>query len=267
MSADRNGFDIPSFDDDPDYERRDRREASAAFDVIENHIVPSFYGRGDDGLPHDWLDRITTNWATLGWNVIATRMVRDYVQQLYEPAAVSSDSLTADGGARARELASWKQHVTDSWPGVRITVDEGASDIVPAAAGEGRTLTAHVDSGALTLDDLLVQAVHGPISPDGSFDEERMRVLDLTSDGTGRFTATFVPDRAGRWGVSVRARCSPTSSPPASSPSADRSSFGIGRKRRRSARARSLACLRCHRPRLPSATRRHRRRCSSRSAG
>jgi glycogen phosphorylase len=205
MSADRNGFDIASFDDDPDYERRDRREASAAFDVLENQVVPSFYARGDDGLPHDWLDRITTSWATLGWNVIASRMVRDYVQQLYEPAALSSDALTADDGAPARELSAWKQHVTGAWPGVRVTIDEDGSDIAPGVAGTERTVTAHVETGSLSLDDLLVQAVHGPVTADGSFDEAHMRVLDLAPDGAGRFTTTFVPEQAGRWGVSVRA--------------------------------------------------------------
>ena len=121
-----------------DLERRDRREASAAFDVIENQIVPSFYERGDDGLPHDWLDRITTNWATLGWNVIASRMVRDYVTQYYEPAAVSSDTIVADDAGPARELAAWKRRVTEAWPGVRVTIDAGASSIEPGAATDER---------------------------------------------------------------------------------------------------------------------------------
>ena len=206
MSADRNGFDIASFDDDLDYERRDRREASAAFDVIENQIVPSFYGRGDDGLPHDWLDRITTNWATLGWNVIASRMVRDYVTQYYEPAAVSSDTIVADNAGPARELAAWKLRVTEAWPGVRVAIDSGASDLEPGSATDERRVVAHVDPGPLTEGELSVQVVHGPVSVDGSFDEQLMTVVDMTAEGDGRYTASFTPGQAGRWGVTVRAR-------------------------------------------------------------
>jgi len=205
MSADRNGFDIASFDDDLDLERRDRREASAAFDVIENQIAPSFYQRGDDGLPHDWLDRITTNWATLGWNVIASRMVRDYVTQYYEPAAVSSDAIVADDAAPARELAAWKQRVTDAWPGVRVSIDADGSDLEPGAATDGRRVVAHVDPGALSAEELTVQVVHGPLAADGSFDEQRMIVLDMTADGDHRYSAGFTPGEAGRWGVTVRA--------------------------------------------------------------
>jgi starch phosphorylase len=205
MSDDRNGFDIPSFDDDPDLERRDRREASATFDVIENQIVPSFYGRGDDGVPHDWIDRITTNWATLGWNVIASRMVRDYVTQYYEPAALNSDALTADMAGPARELSQWKRRVAEAWPHVRIWLDAGSSHIEPGEAGVERHVVAHVEPGSLSLDELSVQVVHGPLAADGSFDEHRMTVIDMHPDRDGRFAATFVPEQAGRWGVAVRA--------------------------------------------------------------
>jgi starch phosphorylase len=205
MSADRNGFDIPSFEDDPDLDRRDRREASATFDVIEHQIVPSFYGRGDDGVPHDWIDRIITNWTTLGWNAIAGRMVRDYVTLFYEPAAVSSDAITADAAGPARELAEWKARVTEAWPGVRITLDPAQSSVEPGVAGASRDVIAYVDAGSLSLSELSVQAVHGPVQADGSFDEDRLAVIPMTPTGDGRFAATFTPERAGRWGVSVRA--------------------------------------------------------------
>ena len=90
MTDGTNGFDIPSFDHDDDEKRRDHREANATFDVIENRIVPMYYDRGDDGIPHRWLEYVANNWATLGWNVSASRMVRDYVTDLYEPAAASA---------------------------------------------------------------------------------------------------------------------------------------------------------------------------------
>jgi starch phosphorylase len=205
MSADRNGFDIPSFDGDPDLERRDRREASAAFDVIEHQIIPSFYGRGDDGVPHDWIDRIITNWTTLGWKAIAGRMVRDYVTEFYEPAAISSDALTSDAAGPARVLAEWKARVTDAWPGVRITLDASRSSLGPGVAGAAREVVAHVDAGSLSPTDLNIQAVHGPVNADGSFDEDRLAVIDMTPSGDGQFTATFTPEQSGRWGVSVRA--------------------------------------------------------------
>ncbi len=205
MSDGENGFDIPSFDDDPDLDRRDHREAAAAFEVIEDQIVPLFYGRHDDGLPHGWIEKITTNWATLGWKVIAGRMVRDYVTQYYEPAAIGTDTMTADAGAPARELAAWKQRVVAAWPDVTVRLLERESNVDGGVAGAPHDAVVELDAGSIERDSIVVQLLHGPLLADGSFDEPVLSVLPMTAGDDGRFRTTFVPDRAGRWGVAARA--------------------------------------------------------------
>src|SRR5690625_2617671 len=106
----RNGWAIPTADgvDDPD--RRDDLEAAALYDLLENTVVPRFYDR-TDGLPVQWLANVRHTLATLGPKVQATRMVRDYIGQLYLPTAENHRRLGADGGAGAVALADWKQHV------------------------------------------------------------------------------------------------------------------------------------------------------------
>src|SRR6056297_551311 len=203
MSDGVNGFDIASFDDDPDLERRDRREADAAFEAIENEIVPLFYARHDDGLPHGWIERITANWATLGWKVIAGRMVRDYVTAYYEPAAVGTTTMTADAGAPARDLAAWKQRVEAAWPEVSVRLE--ASTLGSGSAGEQRSVVLDLEAGSLGPDDIVVQLLHGPVLSDGSFDEALLDVVPVTADHDGRLRTVFTPDRAGRWGVAARA--------------------------------------------------------------
>ena len=204
MSDGENGFDIASFEDDPDSDRRDRREASAAFEVIEKKIVPLFYGRHDDGLPHGWIEKIKTNWSTLGWNVIAGRMVRDYVTQYYEPAAIGTNTMTADAGAPARELAAWKQRVVAAWPDVRVQLGDGPG-VDGGAAGEMRDVVVELDPGALGGDEIVVQLLHGPLLADGSFDEALLHVVPMAAGDDGRFHVTFAPDQAGRWGAAARA--------------------------------------------------------------
>lgn len=205
MSDGHNGFDIASFDDDPDLDRRDRREANSAFEVIENEIVPLFYDRHDDGVPHGWIEKIETNWATLGWKVIAGRMVRDYVTQYYEPAAVGSNTMTADAGSPARDLAAWKQRVKHEWHAVQVRLTDDASDLGAGAAGSSRDAVVELEPGTLGLDEITVQLLHGPLLNDGSFDESQLDVVAMTSGGDGRFHTTFTPDRAGHWGVAARA--------------------------------------------------------------
>jgi starch phosphorylase len=202
MSDGVNGFDIASFDDEPDLDRRDRREADAAFEVIENEIAPLFYGRHEDGLPHGWIERIKANWSTLGWKVIAGRMVRDYVTQYYEPAAIGSTAMTADSGRPAKDLAAWKQHVTAAWPGVSVHL---LDDCDGGVAGQQCNVVVELESGSLDRSEIVVQLLHGQLLADGSFDESLLRVVPMTADDDGRFRTSFTPDRAGRWGVAARA--------------------------------------------------------------
>ena len=64
---------------------------------------------------------------------------------------------------------------------------------------------ATVDPGSLALDDLVVQAVSGPLGADGEFEEAHLTVTPMTPNGDGRFTATIRADRSGHWGLAVRA--------------------------------------------------------------
>ncbi|BAN01395.1 alpha-glucan family phosphorylase [Ilumatobacter coccineus] len=203
MSDGTNGFDIPSFDDDHDDARRDRREASATFDVLEQQLIPLYYATGDDGLPHGWIDRVKDNWATLGWNVIAGRMVRDYTTKLYEPAAEAGDQAVASDGECARELAAWRSGVTSVWDSVSVSIAE--ADFGDGVAGAPRRVTATVEPGQLRLDELVVQIVHGPIGADGSIDPRHHEVIAMQHDGSGTFTGEFSATLGGRWGASVRA--------------------------------------------------------------
>ena len=82
-----NGWAIPSADGVDDTDRRDDLEATALYDLIENEVAPRFYDVGDDGVPSRWLEMVRHTLKSLGPKVLATRMVRDYVRELYTPAA------------------------------------------------------------------------------------------------------------------------------------------------------------------------------------
>ncbi|MBK5222851.1 MAG: alpha-glucan family phosphorylase [Acidimicrobiia bacterium] len=82
-----NGWAIPSFEEFPDRGVRDAAEVGVLYDVLEHEIIPLFYG---DGVPLSsrWLDRVRHTWASLGPQVSASRMVRDYNDMLYRPASI-----------------------------------------------------------------------------------------------------------------------------------------------------------------------------------
>jgi starch phosphorylase len=68
---------------DADEEAQDARHASALYDLLEHEVVPAFYERDDAGIPRAWVQRVKRSLRTIGPRFSATRMVDDYVRDVY----------------------------------------------------------------------------------------------------------------------------------------------------------------------------------------
>ncbi|MFL5844969.1 MAG: alpha-glucan family phosphorylase [Solirubrobacteraceae bacterium] len=77
-----NGWAI-SGDVDEDHGGQDHRDGSELYRLLEEEVVPSYYGRGDDGIPHDWVAKVKRALMTVGPQFAAGRMVGDYVERMY----------------------------------------------------------------------------------------------------------------------------------------------------------------------------------------
>jgi starch phosphorylase len=201
-----NGWSIPSADgvDDPDH--RDDIEAEALYDLIENEVAPRFYDEDDEGTPVRWLEMVRHTMKSLGPKVLADRMVRDYVTQLYAPAARSSRTLNGSY-AGAAELADWKRRVRAGWSGV--AVDHVESRGVTDAPELGQTLevSAFVSLGELTPADVEVQVVHGRIQHEDDLVDTTVADLahvETYEGGRHRFAGRVTLATTGPFGYTVR---------------------------------------------------------------
>jgi starch phosphorylase len=202
----RNGWAISSAEEIEDLERRDALEAASLFDLLEHHVVPLYYDREEDAVPRRWVERVRSSLRSLGPRVVATRMVKDYVEALYEPTAAQTDSMSADGNARAKALAAWKARVVASWANVHVDTvesEDGVGDL-----GGSRQVEAVVALGGLSTDDVEVELVHGPIGLSEEFVTPEVAPMTngghADAEGHFHYTATFALDRAGRYGYTVR---------------------------------------------------------------
>jgi starch phosphorylase len=86
-----NGFAIGSGETHADQAIQDARDAEALFRLLEEEVVPMYYeNRNSAGVPRCWVEQIKHSIRTLAWRFNADRMVQDYVQHLYLPAAIGS---------------------------------------------------------------------------------------------------------------------------------------------------------------------------------
>lgn len=184
----QNGWSIRSAQSWTDSDARDDFEARAMYNVIENDIAPMFYRRGEDGLPHDWLNMIRHTLRTLGPKVLATRMVKDYVERLYAPAAIAGLALSTDSFKSARELADWKREVREQWSSVSI--EQVESDVAGSSMSLGGVIPirAFVNLAGLSPSDVLVQSVFGHVDArDQIEDSQRLTLEPISEIGGGRW--------------------------------------------------------------------------------
>ncbi|MFF9146666.1 alpha-glucan family phosphorylase [Streptomyces sp. NPDC014861] len=203
------GWAIPTADGTAaaDEERRDDLEAAALYELIERRVAPRFYDRGPDGVPAAWTAMVRRTLAELGPKVLADRMVQEYVERLYVPAAGARRALTPD---RARELAAWKTRVRSAWPGVSVDHVEIGDDLAEAGAELGATpvVRVRVALGGLAPDDVEVQAVTGRAAADDTLTDTRTVTLKPAGgpdlEGRQPYAGTLELDRTGPFGCTVR---------------------------------------------------------------
>ncbi len=200
-----NGWAISSAEGIDDLAKRDQVEADSLFALLEDQIVPLFYEHTQGPVPRRWIKRVKSSLASLGPQVSASRMVRDYVDELYVPTAARADALASGGFARARALAAWKERVNRSWKGVHV---DGV-DIDPVAPdlGSERTVEAVVALGDLAAGDVEVQLLHGPVGQNDELQAVARITMDLVADADDdhlRYRGVVPCERAGRYGFTVR---------------------------------------------------------------
>jgi starch phosphorylase len=199
------GWEIPSAEGADGLERRDDLEAKALYDIIENEIVPRFYDLDQRALPERWIQMIRDTIAGLAPKVVASRMLRQYVTQLYTPAAVSSHALNSSSGG-AEALASWKRRIRAAWSTVSVEhVESLAGEQVEV--GTKIHVSALVRLGELTPDDIQVQLITGRLGGDDRLYDPRVNPFPAgvnIDGGLRRYEGWVEAKRAGAMGYTVR---------------------------------------------------------------
>jgi starch phosphorylase len=200
----KNGWAVGTTDLFEDHEYHDRVDSSSLYDLLEREIAPRFYDRPEGPVPRRWVERMKASMSSLGSFVAADRMVRDYVEKLYVPAAEHGRALMADGCARAKALAAWKEHVRAAWEDVSILNVDG--DVTAADVGDERSVSVTVRLGGLTTDDVAVQLAHGRVGANGELvDPELIELRPSDSaDGVCVYGGSFKSDEPGLYGYAAR---------------------------------------------------------------
>lgn len=76
------------YDDDG---RQDAEDATSLYDTLEHKIVPLFYERDTDGIPHGWIDVMKASIKSCAPVYNVRRMVKEYVNEMYVAAGQKAE--------------------------------------------------------------------------------------------------------------------------------------------------------------------------------
>jgi len=191
---------------DPDYQ--DQVEAAALYDQLERDVIPTFYDRGTDRLPRKWIELMKSSISSLCIFVNTQRMVSEYFSHFYLPAHQGFRALDNNHATRARAVARWLARIRAEWRRVRIVKVEGsAADCVPV--GGSAQVTAFVELGALSPDDIAVELYFGRLNAQGDIVDATAAPMRVTGQGAARafsFSGEASCLQSGRHGYTVRVR-------------------------------------------------------------
>lgn len=98
----------------------DAAEAEQLYRLLEEEVVPEFYDRDREGIPRAWVARMRASMARLAPQFSSNRMLREYVETIYLPAAARFRRRSAEGGKLARALSAWWVALERHWRDARF---------------------------------------------------------------------------------------------------------------------------------------------------
>jgi glycogen phosphorylase len=154
----KNGWGIPPTIDPHDAGDRDRQDAVTLYEILQDEVIPLYYGRDPKiGYSPEWVALCKRSMASILPVFNNERVLHDYLQWFYLPAAKQGRLVAADEFRIARDLASWKTKVRAAWPGVEIkVVSNGHAE---AQFGDTVNLEVEVVLNGLDPDDVRVECL------------------------------------------------------------------------------------------------------------
>jgi glycogen phosphorylase len=182
-------------------------DSSSLYQLLENQIIPLYYAKPDGKLPLAWLQLMRESIRSVTPVFNTHRMVKEYTERLYLPAAQAHREFSENGCAAASELSQWKTRMRKDWPQVRIEeVQVANADWQNIPVGESLDLSARVHLGELNPQHVRVEAYHGE-SENGGIKNPTITALNQASqngDGSYIYRGSVPASESGAYGFSIR---------------------------------------------------------------
>jgi glycogen phosphorylase len=185
-------------------ERRDREEVRTLYGILQDQLIPLFYGRDGTGYSQEWIAMAKRSMATLLPEFNATRMLNQYVTKFYVPASAQGRRYADRSFDGAKRVAAWKARVRGAWSGVtarRLDLPKRRIEF-----GESVPMEVAVKLNGLLPGDVVVELLLRRLHEPAQKQDRHQFTVNGSIEGTGehRFTLELKPELCGKLDYRIR---------------------------------------------------------------
>jgi starch phosphorylase len=200
------GWRIGNGEEYEDYDYQDAVESQALYNVLENEVIPCFYDRKNGDLPGQWVQKMKATMKMAMEMFCSMRMVSNYANRYYLPAAKRFDALLANQAEEARNLAAHAKRLRSLWKNIEIQPPV-RKNRGPYRVGEKFDVTAEVSLAELQPHEVDVELYYGQMKSLENVVTSNVEPMSVTEDhGNGHYLygCSLTCQASGRFGFTVR---------------------------------------------------------------
>ena len=187
---------------------QDELDAEMIYNTIEEQIVPLYYDRAEDGVPHRWVNAVKKCVADIASNFTTNRMLIDYEERFYNKLAQRKKLMLDKNYLMARQIAAWKRKVSAAWDNIVIReVKRAEIESEAMYVGKKYHFELTIDLAGLQKEDIgaeLVVATQIEAGQAANVVETRRLEIVASDDKSVTLALDYAPEHTGMFDVALR---------------------------------------------------------------
>ena len=171
------------------YEEQDKADSSSLYHILEDKIIPIYYKRNEKGFSDEWVQLMKNSIKTTGGKYSTSRMVTDYVNNLYMPLCNVNRKYYHDL-SQVAEYEEWKRNAKLNWKNIEIKQNNNI-DNEKFVAGSEITVRCEVKFPNVDEEHSEVQVYFGQIQENGTVRNVYTQAMNKISEDKDQHLYTY----------------------------------------------------------------------------
>ena len=202
-----NGWTIGTNAQYDSYEEQDKADSNSLYHTLENKIIPAYYNQDKDGISKEWMSYMKNSIKSTGGKYSTSRMVSDYVNDLYMPLC-NLKKQYFDELQNVAEFTEWKKKVRTNWSKIQLVQDRNV-DNARLVAGTQITVNCEVYLPNIEEENTDVQVYFGQFLNNGTvrnvYTMTMNKIAENKEEHKYTYEATLDLKSGGNFGYTFRA--------------------------------------------------------------